>query len=216
MTPIPPKLRKIIDADPFYKTCALYGQKDHVCGGRITMEHTHIYAGKQIQELWAIIPICARGQEVDEYQDAHTMNKQMNKWVALNRASDADLSRFYKASPSYARERDRLNKLFGPYVHKIAPQQPKTTQAASELKYENIPVKSPVKQLWFPVTHREKKMLQEMIEFYADVFDKYMSPFQMIADCIEKEYRVVKKYKEDPRYKHLVEERLQWKQDAHE
>lgn len=109
MTPVPPKLRKQLAADPEYQVCSLYGY--HECGGRITWEHAIIYAGRQVQERWAIIPLCARGQEVDQYQDDRTMNKQMNRWVALNRASDEDLARFDRAPFRF--ERDRLNATFG-------------------------------------------------------------------------------------------------------
>lgn len=113
MTKIPIKVRKEIDADPLYKFCALEGVPGHVCGGRITMEHALIYAGKQIQEKWAIVPICAAGQEVDEYQDAHTMNKELNKWVAFNQATPEDFARFPRAFPTYPEQKARLNRKYG-------------------------------------------------------------------------------------------------------
>ena len=112
MNNIPPRLRKQLAADPEYKRCALEGL--HECGGRITYEHTLIVAGRQLQERWAIIPLCARGHEVDGYQDAHTMDKQMNVWVALNRATDDDL-RAVSRAVNYIRERARLNSIYGPY-----------------------------------------------------------------------------------------------------
>lgn len=113
MNNIPARLKKEILADPEYKRCALYGY--HECGGRITFEHALIYAGKQIQERWAIVPVCARGHEVDEYQDAGTMDKDMNRWVALNRATDEELRAISRAT-DYLRERDRLNTAYGPYT----------------------------------------------------------------------------------------------------
>lgn len=87
----------------------------HECGGRNTWEHAFIYAGRQIQERWAIICICAAGQDVDRFQDSHRMDKDLNKWVALNRATDEEL-RAYSRAIDYVRERRRLNDLFGPYV----------------------------------------------------------------------------------------------------
>lgn len=111
MTPIPQKVRKEIANDPSYKLCKLKGLHGHVCGGRITMEHALIYAGKQIQEKWAIISICASGQEVDFFQDAHTMKKELNVWIALNQATTDDLARFPKAS--YRFQRDNLNAKYG-------------------------------------------------------------------------------------------------------
>lgn len=110
MNNIPKSLRRQLAADPEYKRCALEGY--HECGGRITWEHTIIFAGRQVQERWAIIPICARGHEVDKYQDAHTMDKNMNKWVALNRVDNATLKRYCKTI-DYFRMRDLLNKRYG-------------------------------------------------------------------------------------------------------
>lgn len=117
MTKIPQKVRKEIDADPRYKVCALYGQETHICGGRITMEHAFIYAGQQVQQKWAIVPVCARGQEVDHYQDAHTMNKELNQWVALNQATVEELSHFKRVS--YLMIRHQLNKKYGVYASKL-------------------------------------------------------------------------------------------------
>lgn len=119
MTKIPIPVRRELDADPNSKFCSLYGQHGHVCGGhRLTGEHALIYAGKQIQEKWAIIIVCPAAQEVDEYQDAHTMNKELNQWVALNRATEADFARFPRAFPSYYEQRERLNRKYGPYIQK--------------------------------------------------------------------------------------------------
>ena len=110
-----PALRRQLSIDPEYTRCAFAGI-DHPagpCAGRITREHAIIYAGKKIQERWAIIPCCAKHHAVDEYQDAGTMNKRMNKWAALNRATDEDLAKYDRAN--YKQERDLLNREFGPY-----------------------------------------------------------------------------------------------------
>jgi hypothetical protein len=117
MRAIPQSVRKEISKDPRYTICSLMGVKGHVCGGRITMEHALIYRGRQIQEKWAIIPVCAAGQEVDEYQDAHTMDKEMNQWVAFNQATDEDLMRYPRAY--FFRDRERLNNKYGPYTFPI-------------------------------------------------------------------------------------------------
>lgn len=106
-------LREEIGNDPEYSRCSLLGYGE--CGGRITREHALIYAGKKIQEKFAIIPLCASHHNVDEYQDAKTMVKDKNVWVALNRATDNELVRFSK-TVSYLRERDRLNEKFGLYI----------------------------------------------------------------------------------------------------
>lgn len=109
---IPLKLRKQLADDPEYRLCSLC--KHGECGGRITWEHAIIYAGKKVQERWAIIPLCEKHHAVNSYQDAGTMNKEMNIWVALNRASDEELTRFSKAT-NYQAKRDYLNSKYGKF-----------------------------------------------------------------------------------------------------
>ena len=87
MRPIPQKLRNQIAADPYMKVCARSGWD---CQGRITWEHAFIYAGKQINEAWAIIPLCwfhHLGPGVD---------KRINEAIALNRATEEDLKKYPK------------------------------------------------------------------------------------------------------------------------
>lgn len=88
---IPMKLREEINLDPFYSTCALYGQYGHECEGRITLEHAIIIAGNSYQSKWSIVPLCAKAHDVDQFQDSHNMIKELNEWVALSRASDQDI-----------------------------------------------------------------------------------------------------------------------------
>lgn len=78
--------------DPLYSTCALYGQHGHTCEGRITREHAIIIAGKKVQKEWAIIPLCAKGHGVDQFQDSNEMvPKSMREWVAFNTVTNRDL-----------------------------------------------------------------------------------------------------------------------------
>lgn len=116
--------------DPLYKICAFSTVPGHVCGGRVTWEHALTFSGRKIQIPWAIIPICARAHEVDEFQDAHTMNKEMNVWVALNRATDDEL-RAVSKSTDYIRERDRLNRIYGVYT-------PPVPAESEEINYGNL------------------------------------------------------------------------------
>lgn len=109
MRKIPEKLKKEILSDPDYKTCT---RKDHDCDGRITWEHAIIYAGKQLNEKWAIIPLCAYHHSVDFHQDGDGLNKEINVWIALNRATDFELSMISKVIP-YLKERARLNAIHG-------------------------------------------------------------------------------------------------------
>lgn len=127
-TVIPLKLREEMALDPFYKHCALFGQviegkHPHICEGKITWEHAMIYAGEKIQKKWAIIPLCEKAHAVNSFQDAGTMKKEVNRWVALNRASRPDLEaytlpdvKFNKVD--YFRELTCLNAKYGLYIRK--------------------------------------------------------------------------------------------------
>jgi len=90
-TVIPDPIRKELKQDPFYLTCSLFGHHGHTCDGRITWEHALVIGGKKLQLKWGIIPLCAKGHEVDQFQDGHSMIKEMNEWVALSRASVQDI-----------------------------------------------------------------------------------------------------------------------------
>jgi hypothetical protein len=115
MRKISTKVAAQINADQGYKVCMLKAHAGHVCGGRLTREHALIYANKQVDAKFAIISCCARGQEVDQYQDAHTMDKNLNVWVALNRATDEELHGISKVI-NYFRLRDQLNQIYGEYI----------------------------------------------------------------------------------------------------
>lgn len=107
-------------ASPEYKVCSKSSVPGHDCGGRITWEHAIIYAGKQLNEQWAILPLCAKGHAVDRFQDGGDFSKEVNVWIALNRASDAELAAISKAIP-YLEYRDRLNQKYGKYTPPFVP-----------------------------------------------------------------------------------------------
>lgn len=113
MRPIPPKIRAQIDEDLFYKNCAFKYLGE--CDGRVTIDHTIIFAGRQIDDLFNLVPVCAKHHGVDFYQDAGTeLPKEMRLWVALNRATDEELLKYSKAI-NYLHERTRLNDKYGTY-----------------------------------------------------------------------------------------------------
>lgn len=89
--------------DPFMKVCIkLHTGK---CCGRIEWEHTFIYAGKQIQEAWAIAPACVyhhRGPGLD---------KEYNQWIAINRATDEDFAKYPRTD--WQQIKRYLNKKYG-------------------------------------------------------------------------------------------------------
>lgn len=94
---IPPKLREQLSQDPFYRQCAYRTKRIYLasgfplwrnCKGRITWEHALLYAGKQVQETFAIIPLCWYHHLGDG------LNKRINIQIALSRATPADLKRY--------------------------------------------------------------------------------------------------------------------------
>jgi len=89
--------------------CAL---KDNNCSGRITWEHCLCYGGKQIDEAWSIIKICAKHHSVDQYQDSGLLNKEKNIWIALNKATDEELLKYSKVI-NYIEKRKQLNEKYG-------------------------------------------------------------------------------------------------------
>lgn len=104
---IPKKLISIMTSDPYYKKCARL--KDGGCSGRITWEHAMTYGGKQIQERWAIIPLCEKHHGVLRWSGSDSLlNKGINRCIALNRATDEELRKYDKSS--FIRDRTNLNK----------------------------------------------------------------------------------------------------------
>lgn len=83
--------------DPYYKTCARKGSD---CQGRITWEHSWLYAGQQINEKWAIIPLCVY------HHLGEGLNKPLNQLIALDRATPEDLAKY--PNKDWSAERRKL------------------------------------------------------------------------------------------------------------
>lgn len=117
MNNMPLALRNQLAVDPEYKTCLRNVLlRDHTCSADpvtfklIEWEHAIIFASKQVQLRWAIVPICwyvHRGPG---------LVKEINVWLALNRASDEELMQISKAV-NFIRERKRLNDIYGKSRH---------------------------------------------------------------------------------------------------
>jgi hypothetical protein len=88
MRPIPDKLKRELERDPYYVMCARAG--DGMCSGRITWEHAIIYAAKQVNERWAIIPLC------EHHHLYEGLDKQINIFIALSRSTSEDLKKYPK------------------------------------------------------------------------------------------------------------------------
>lgn len=67
------------------------------CQGRLTKDHTIIFAGKQLQEDWAIVDVCEFHHGVNKFQDSGDLNREKHTYISLCRATDDDLRRISKA-----------------------------------------------------------------------------------------------------------------------
>lgn len=72
--------------------------RDHECRGRTTLEHALIYAGRQVNEDWAIVPLCAYAHSVDEWQDRGILDKEKNEYLALSRMPAEALAVYPRSS----------------------------------------------------------------------------------------------------------------------
>lgn len=120
MNNIPKKLAASLEADPFYHRCARRDALlDHECQGDpvrgaygrvVEWEHALIYANRQVQKRYAIVPLCwwaHRGPGQD---------KELAVWIAVNRATDEELLELSaKGGRDYFRYRGYLNARFGVY-----------------------------------------------------------------------------------------------------
>lgn len=98
MRPISKKVFEAIQADSEYRTCMrLRWFGDHACEGRITLEHALMYGGRQVDEKFAIISLCAYAHSVDEFQDSGILDKSKNEFIALSRASEEDFKKYPKS-----------------------------------------------------------------------------------------------------------------------
>lgn len=107
MRQIPQKLRNRIDQDPFYRRCLR--SREGTCSGRITIEHAIIVAGKQLNELWCLLPLCWH------HHLGAGLDKRLNHLLAYLRASDDDLAKYPKSRPAWEQERDFLKPLYPDY-----------------------------------------------------------------------------------------------------
>lgn len=114
MSTIPLKMRAEMAEDPYYRTCARKALlDDHTCvrdvlepWKPVDWEHALYYSKGKIQEKYAIIPLCwlvHRGP---------LLNKEINKWIALNRATESEIEKISKVI-DYKAELDRLNLIYG-------------------------------------------------------------------------------------------------------
>ena len=101
---MPKWLKEDLENDSYYKKCCITGMSDE----KIDFHHNLIFAGKQINEKWCILPLLQSiHREIVKY-------KEKCNWIMLNRATNKDLEKYSKVV-DYKRERERLNKIYGVY-----------------------------------------------------------------------------------------------------
>ncbi len=99
---MPPKLREECERDPFYKQCCITGRKDE----KIEWHHNLIYASKQVQEKFAILPLLKSiHRDIVKY-------KEKCDWIMWNRATPEQIQKYSKAI-DYKAYLERLNKIYG-------------------------------------------------------------------------------------------------------
>jgi hypothetical protein len=110
MRQISQKNRKIISSDPFYTICVRKNEGN--CHGKITIDHTIIFAGRQLDKIWALLPVCEFHHAVNQHMDNGNLNREKHIQIALNRASEEELKEISKAT-DYIRLRSYLNQKYG-------------------------------------------------------------------------------------------------------
>ncbi len=87
------------------KQCAITGTRT----GKIEWHHNLIFAGRQVNEAWAIIPL---HHDVHDRVPADKSLKEKVDWIMLNRATDDELRPYCKVI-DYIKRRAHLNNIYG-------------------------------------------------------------------------------------------------------
>lgn len=109
MRKMPLGLRAEMQNDPFYSRCCITGQSK--LSTKIEWHHNFIFAGRQVNEKWCILPLAK------EIHDRIELYKERCDWIMLNRADEATLTRYSKAI-DLVRRKEILNKKYGTYSYK--------------------------------------------------------------------------------------------------
>ena len=100
MREIPLKYRKELEADPFMKKCIWTDETTD-----ISWEHCWIYAGKQIVEPWATVPLARRLNT----SSMPTHIKDYCKLISLGRAKMSEVVKNYPKF-NWVKEKERLTR----------------------------------------------------------------------------------------------------------
>lgn len=73
-TSIPPKIRKQINQDPYFRGCALCGKSP------VQIHHHLIFGGKQQNEIWSLFPLCIpHHKDADKKEVRSQLNQMMRE-----------------------------------------------------------------------------------------------------------------------------------------
>jgi hypothetical protein len=87
--------------------------RDHECKGRITREHALYYAGRKIDEAWAIVLLCEYAHNLGPWLDGGILDKSVNQWIAVNRAPRGVSKRYPRLN--WTGKKRYLNQMFGAF-----------------------------------------------------------------------------------------------------
>lgn len=102
MHPIPQKLREEIAESGQNSGCALDHGEYGYCYGRVEWHHVWTYAGRQIQEAWAIVGACRKHH--DEVKARPEVKDALER-ESLRRATEKDLGKYPNKNWNAIRER---------------------------------------------------------------------------------------------------------------
>jgi len=108
MRKMPMSLRREMEADPYYDRCCVTGQ--HKKETKIDWHHNLIFAGRQVNEKWCILPLA---REVHDRVHEKELKDYVD-WLMLNRATEAEIITYSKAV-DLAWRKEQLDKK---YAHK--------------------------------------------------------------------------------------------------
>jgi len=116
MSPIPPKIRAQLEQDPKMRVCIWNNPDCHSelfeFPGRAEWEHAFTYAGKQIQEVWAIVGVCWY------HHRGPGLKKDFNQYCALRKMDTIlKMADAYEKYPkvNWLDLKTRLTKKYGSY-----------------------------------------------------------------------------------------------------
>ncbi len=108
---MPSRLRKELQVDPYYINCCLRAVRaseraNMGCSGRIEWHHNARFGGSNIQERFAILPLCKI-----HHRAVNQLKEKLDQ-IMLNRATDDQIKKISKAV-DYQRLKIYLNKKYG-------------------------------------------------------------------------------------------------------